>query len=62
VQQAGDPMTAPRNIQVQDSSFLEEIKKSNLQELQELLDDAIREENYEKASLIRDELKRRKKE
>jgi len=31
------------------------------EELEEMLDDMIRQENYEKASLIRDELKRRKK-
>jgi uncharacterized protein len=61
VQQGGDPISSPRNIQVQDNSFMEEIKKSNLQELQDLLDEAIRDENYEKASLIRDELNRRKK-
>jgi bifunctional DNase/RNase len=61
VQGSGDP-TAPRNIQVPDSTFLEEIRKSNLQELQELLEEAIQEEDYEKASLIRDEINRRKKE
>ena len=61
VQQGSDPISSHRNIQVQDNSFIEEIKKSNLQELQDLLDEAIREENYEKASQIRDELNRRKK-
>ena len=61
VQQGSDPISSPRNIQVQDNSFMEEIKKSNQQELQDLLDEAIRDENYEKASLIRDELNRRKK-
>jgi hypothetical protein len=61
VQQGSDPISSPRNIKVQDNSFIEEIKKSNLQELQDLLDEAIREENYEKASQIRDELNRRKK-
>jgi bifunctional DNase/RNase len=60
VQQGSDPISSSRNIQVQDSSFMEEIKKSNQQELQDLLDEAIRDENYEKASLIRDELNRRK--
>ena len=60
VQQGSDPISSPRNIQVQDSSFMEEIKKSNQQELQDFLDEAIRDENYEKASLIRDELNRRK--
>jgi uncharacterized protein len=62
VQPGGDPLTPPRNMQVQDNTFLEEIRKSNLEELKELLDEAIRDENYEKASLIRDELNRRKKE
>jgi uncharacterized protein len=62
VQPGGDPVVSPRNIQVQDNSFLDEIRKSNLEELKELLDEAIRDENYEKASLIRDELNRRKKE
>jgi uncharacterized protein len=61
VQPGADPVS-PRNIQVQDSSFLEEIRKSNPEELKELLDEAIRDENYEKASMIRDELNRRKKE
>jgi len=60
VQQGSDPISSPRKIQVQDNSFMEEIKKSNQQELQDLLDEAIRDENYEKASLIRDELHRRK--
>jgi len=61
VQQGSDPISSPRNIQIQDNSFLEEIRKSNLQELQDLLDEAIRNENYERASQIRDELNRRKK-
>jgi uncharacterized protein len=62
VQSGTEPVTSPRNIQVVDSTFLEEIRKSNLQELKDLLDEAIQEENYEKASLIRDEINRRKKE
>jgi protein-arginine kinase activator protein McsA len=41
---------------------MEEIRKSNLQELKDLLDEAIKDENYEKASLIRDEINKRKKE
>lgn len=47
---------------VQDSSFSEELKRNNLQELKNLLNEAIMEENYEKASMIRDEINRRKKE
>jgi hypothetical protein len=62
VQPGADPASSPRNIQVQDSSFLEEIRKSNLEELKELLDEAVKDENYERASLIRDELNRRKRE
>jgi bifunctional DNase/RNase len=62
VQQGTEPVASPRNIQVLDSSFMEEIRKSNLQELKDLLDEAIKEENYEKASMIRDEINRRKKE
>jgi uncharacterized protein len=60
VQQGTDPVSPPKNIKVQDDSFLEELKKSSLEELNDLLDEAIRDENYEKASLIRDELNRRK--
>ncbi len=62
VQTGGDPAAPPKNIHVQDPSFADDLKKSNLQELQELLNDAIMEENYEKASQIRDEINRRKKE
>lgn len=62
VQTGGDPAATPKSIHVQDPSFADDLRKSNLQELQELLNDAIMEENYEKASQIRDEINRRKKE
>ncbi|HLO57125.1 MAG TPA: bifunctional nuclease domain-containing protein [Bacteroidales bacterium] len=63
MQPSGDQPSAPsRNIRVQDSSFTEELKNNNLQELKDLLNEAISEEDYEKASLIRDEINRRKKE
>jgi uncharacterized protein len=62
VQPGAEPVTSTKNIQVLDSSFMEEIRKSNIQELRELLDEAVKDENYEKASLIRDEINRRKKE
>jgi uncharacterized protein len=62
VQPGAEPVPSSKNIQVLDSSFMEEIRKSNLQELKELLEDAVKDENYEKASLIRDEINRRKKE
>ncbi len=51
----------PRNIRVQDTSFLDDLKNNNLQELKDLLNEAISDEDYEKASLIRDEINRRKK-
>jgi uncharacterized protein len=56
------PDSPPKNIKIQDNSFTEDLKNNNLQELKDLLNDAIMEENYEKASLIRDEINRRKKE
>jgi bifunctional DNase/RNase len=62
VQPGAEPVSTSRNIQVLDSSFMEEIRKSNLQELKDLLEEAVKDENYEKASLIRDEINRRKKE
>ena len=49
------------NIDIQNTSFIDELKNNNLEELKELLDETIKNEDYEKASLIRDELKRRKK-
>jgi uncharacterized protein len=61
VQTPGE-VTQPKSIHIQDNSFIEELKNNNLQELKELLNEAIMEENYEKASLIRDEINKRKKE
>jgi bifunctional DNase/RNase len=62
VQPGNDPLSPSRSIHVHDSTFFEELKKNNLQELKDLLDEAIKDEDYEKASLIRDEINRRKKE
>jgi bifunctional DNase/RNase len=62
VQPGSEPAATPRNIPVQDNTFYEELKKSNLEELREMLEEAINDENYEKASIIRDEINRRKKE
>lgn len=42
------------------SDFKSELERYSLDELQIMLEDAIRDENYEKASIIRDEIKRRK--
>lgn len=61
VQSSGE--SAPqKNIHVQDTSFMDELKGNNIQELKDLLNAAILEEDYEKASLIRDEINKRKKE
>jgi bifunctional DNase/RNase len=62
VQSVSDADTGSRPVTVEDNTFLDEIHRSNLQELNDLLETAVKEENYEKASLIRDEIKRRKKE
>lgn len=39
----------------------DEFKEYTVKELKEMLDEAVKKENYEKASLIRDEMNRRKK-
>jgi bifunctional DNase/RNase len=63
VQNAGDQTGGiPRNISVLDTSFSDGLKNNNLQELKDLLNEAITNEDYEKASLIRDEINRRNKE
>jgi len=41
-------------------NYVNELERYSIDELQMMLDDAIKEEDYEKASLIRDEIKRRK--
>jgi uncharacterized protein len=61
VQPGAEPVTSSKSVQVLDSSFMEEIRKSNIQELKDLLEEAVKDENYEKASMIRDEINRRKK-
>lgn len=62
LQPNADPVSPSRNITVQDTSFTEELKHNNIQELQDMLNAAISAEDYEKASLIRDEINKRKKE
>ncbi len=60
----GEPTerTAPaHNFPAEDKAFEEELMKINIAELQEMLNEAVNED-YEKASKIRDEIKRRKKE
>jgi len=49
-----------RKKRVDDDGPSEELNKISSQELKTLLDEAVKEENYERASLIRDEINRRK--
>ncbi len=60
VSTGNEPVQASKNLSVQHSSILDELKNSSLLELKEMLEEAIKSEDYEKASLIRDEIKRRK--
>jgi len=62
VQSANGTAAPPRSINVKDKPFTDELKNNNLQELKGLLKEAIMEEDYEKASLIRDEISKREKE
>jgi len=62
VVQSNGTATPPRSINLQDKPFADELKNNNLQELKGLLKEAIMEEDYEKASLIRDEISKREKE
>jgi hypothetical protein len=58
---ASERPTATKNIPVEDKTFSDELRKVNLAELQDMLSEAVKDEDYEKASIIRDEIKRRKK-
>ncbi|MBN2212954.1 MAG: bifunctional nuclease family protein [Bacteroidales bacterium] len=49
------------DIKVEKSPQSEELKNIRMQDLKSMLEEAIRNENYERASLIRDEINRRKK-
>jgi bifunctional DNase/RNase len=49
------------DIKVENKPQSEELKSIRMQDLKSMLDEAIRDENYERASLIRDEINRRKK-
>lgn len=53
-----DPVV--KKMRVEGDASGDELSKVSSQELKTLLDEAIKEENYEKASLIRDEINRRK--
>ncbi|NJK85786.1 MAG: bifunctional nuclease family protein [Bacteroidales bacterium] len=53
-----EPASSPRDIRVE--SYHEELKNIRTSDLKNMLDEAIRNENYERASVIRDEINRRK--
>jgi bifunctional DNase/RNase len=53
--------TTSKSIPVEDKTFADEIRKAGLTELQEMLKEAVKDEDYEKASQIRDEINHRKK-
>ncbi len=53
-----DPVA--RKLHIKEDKPSEELSKISSQELKALLDEAIKEENYERASIIRDEINRRK--
>lgn len=50
-----------QDIKVEHQPQNEELKNLRMQDLKSMLEEAIRNENYERASLIRDEINRRKK-
>jgi len=59
-QPEGEKNTGARDIKIEDHSKSEELKNIRTQDLKSLLEEAVRDENYERASLIRDEINRRK--
>ena len=50
-----------KDIKVENKPQSDELKSIRMPELKSMLEEAIRDENYERASLIRDEINRRKK-
>jgi uncharacterized protein len=62
MQSGSDTINPSKKIHVQNATLTDELKKKNLPELKELLNEAVMEEDYERASLIRDEINKRKKE
>ena len=55
-----DDTNYSRDIKIEEEQKIENFSNITVQELKEMLDNAIKNENYERASLIRDEIKRRK--
>ena len=53
--------STPEDIDISRNSLAEDLKTSDMEHLKELLEEAVKNEDYEKASQIRDEIKRRKK-
>jgi len=58
----GETKSSGSHIASEDKSFVDQLGMQSLQELKDLLDEAVKNEDYEKASMIRDEIKRRKRE
>ena len=56
-----DDETLQHEVEIEDQTPIGELSKLKVEELKKLLEEAIGNENYERASLIRDELNRRKK-
>lgn len=56
-----DSVPPQQDIKVEHQPQSEELRNLRMQELKSMLEEAIRNENYERASLIRDEINRRKK-
>ena len=50
-----------KDIKVENKPQSDELKSIRIPELKSMLEEAVRDENYERASLIRDEINRRKK-
>ncbi len=50
----------PRDVKIENKPRSEELKNARMQDLKSMLDEAVRDENYERASLIRDEINRRR--
>ena len=54
-------MSQEKDIKVENKPQSDELKSIRIPELKSMLEEAVRDENYERASLIRDEINRRKK-
>jgi bifunctional DNase/RNase len=58
---APEHVSQEKDIKVENKPQSDELKSIRIPELKSMLEEAVRDENYERASLIRDEINRRKK-